>query len=111
MTVWLNGALVPADEARVSVRDHGLTTGDGVFEALKVTGGVPFAVTRHLARLRASAAGMGLPEPDLDRIRAGVARRAGRGRAAGPGPGPDHGDRGGVGARLGPAGRPDQPPG
>ncbi|HEY2130167.1 MAG TPA: aminotransferase class IV [Streptosporangiaceae bacterium] len=73
MTVWLNGTLVPADEARVSVRDHGLTTGDGIFEAAKVTGGVPFALTRHLARLRASAAGLGLPEPDLDQIRAGVA--------------------------------------
>lgn len=72
MTVWLNGALVPADEAGISVRDHGLTVGDGVFEALKVTGGVPFAMTRHLARLRASAAGMGLPEPDLDGIRSGV---------------------------------------
>jgi len=71
--VWLNGTLVPADEARVSVRDHGLTTGDGIFEAAKVTGGVPFALTRHLTRLRASAAGLGLPEPDLDQIRAGVA--------------------------------------
>ena len=70
--MWLNGTLVPADEARISVWDHGLTTGDGVFEALKVTGGVPFAMTRHLARLRASAAGLGLPEPDLDQIRAGV---------------------------------------
>lgn len=72
MAVWLNGTLVPADEARVSVRDHGLTTGDGVFEALKVASGVPFAMTRHLARLRASAAGLGLPGPDLDQIRAGV---------------------------------------
>jgi branched-chain amino acid aminotransferase len=72
VTVWLNGTLVPADEARVSVWDHGLTTGDGVFEALKVAGGVPFAVSRHLARLAASAAGLGLPEPDLDQIRAGV---------------------------------------
>lgn len=68
----MNGTLVPADEARVSVWDHGLTTGDGVFEALKVAGGVPFAMTRHLARLGASAAGLGLPEPDLDQIRAGV---------------------------------------
>ncbi|HTT50710.1 MAG TPA: aminotransferase class IV [Streptosporangiaceae bacterium] len=71
--VWLNGTLVPAGEARVSVLDHGLTTGDGVFEAAKVTGGVPFALTRHLARLRASAAGLGLPDPDLAQIRAGVA--------------------------------------
>jgi branched-chain amino acid aminotransferase len=72
VTVWLNGTLVPVDEARISVWDHGLTTGDGVFEALKVTGGVPFAMTRHLARLRVSAAGLGLPEPDLGQIRAGV---------------------------------------
>lgn len=70
--MWLNGTLVPADAARVSVWDHGLTTGDGVFEALKVTGGVPFAMSRHLARLAASAAGLGLPEPDLDWIRSGV---------------------------------------
>ena len=68
----MNGTLVPDDQARVPVTDHGLTTGDGVFEALKVTGGAPFALTRHLARLCASAAGLGLPEPDLDQIRAGV---------------------------------------
>jgi branched-chain amino acid aminotransferase len=73
MTVWLNGALIPAGDARISVLDHGLTTGDGVFEALKVTGGTAFALTRHLERLRASAAGLGLPDPDLSRIRAGVA--------------------------------------
>src|ERR1700723_4473132 len=68
----MNGTLVPEHQARVPVTDHGLTTGDGVFEALKVTGGVPFALTRHLARLCASARGLGLPEPDLDQIRAGV---------------------------------------
>jgi branched-chain amino acid aminotransferase len=68
----MNGTLVPDDQARVPVTDHGLTTGDGVFEALKVTGGAPFALTRHLARLCASAAGLGLPGPDLDQIRAGV---------------------------------------
>ncbi len=73
MTVWIDGTLVPAGEARVSVLDHGLTTGDGVFEALKIAGGVPFALTRHLDRLRASAAGLGLPAPDCGRIRAGVA--------------------------------------
>ena len=72
----MNGTLVPADQARVPVTDHGLTTGDGVFEALKVTGGVPFALTRHLARLCASARGLGLPEPDLDQIRAAAPRRA-----------------------------------
>lgn len=72
VTVWLNGALVPDDDARISVFDHGLVTGDGVFETVKVTGGLPFALSRHLARLGRSAAGLGLPEPDLEQIRAGA---------------------------------------
>ena len=72
MAVWINGTLVPDDEARISVFDHGLVTGDGVFETVKVAGGVPFALSRHLARLGRSAAGLGLAEPDLEQIRAGV---------------------------------------
>jgi len=72
VTVWINGTLVPDDEARISVFDHGLVTGDGVFETVKVAGGVPFALSRHLARLGRSAAGLGLAEPDLEQIRAGV---------------------------------------
>ncbi len=72
MTVWINGTLLPDSEATISVFDHGLVVGDGVFEAVKVTGGVPFALTRHLRRLARSAAGMDLPEPDLDGIRAGA---------------------------------------
>ena len=58
--VWLSGDLVPADAASVSVFDHGLTVGDGVFETLKAVDGVPFAARRHLERLRHSAAGLGL---------------------------------------------------
>ncbi|WP_058045242.1 aminotransferase class IV [Streptomyces roseifaciens] len=69
MTIWLNGSLQDADGARVSVLDHGLTVGDGVFETLKAVQGRPFALTRHLARLTASARALGLPEPDLDEIR------------------------------------------
>ncbi len=72
MTVWINGALLADSDAMISVFDHGLTVGDGVFETLKVVAGVPFALTRHLERLRRSAAGLGLPEPDLSRLRAGV---------------------------------------
>jgi branched-chain amino acid aminotransferase len=72
MTVWMNGALYADDDARVSVFDHGLVVGDGVFETIKVAKGVPFAMTRHLTRLRKSALGLGLPEPDLDRIRVGA---------------------------------------
>jgi branched-chain amino acid aminotransferase len=72
MVVWINGELVPDDEAKISVFDHGLVVGDGVFETVKVTDGTTFALSRHLLRLSRSAAGLGLPEPDLDQIRAGA---------------------------------------
>jgi branched-chain amino acid aminotransferase len=68
----MNGELLPDDEARISVFDHGLVAGDGVFETIKVTRGVPFALRRHLARLARSATGLGLAEPDLDQIRQGA---------------------------------------
>ncbi|RBM24087.1 aminotransferase class IV [Streptomyces sp. PT12] len=67
--IWLDGELRDADSARVSVFDHGLTVGDGVFETIKTEEGRPFALTRHLDRLAVSAAGLGLPAPDLDDVR------------------------------------------
>jgi branched-chain amino acid aminotransferase len=67
---WVDGALVPLADARVSVLDHGLVVGDGVFETLRVYGGVPFAWRRHLTRLEASATGLGLALPDLRALRA-----------------------------------------
>jgi branched-chain amino acid aminotransferase len=74
MIIWLNGALQddPA-AAGISPLDHGLTTGDGVFETLKIVDGRPFAVTKHLERLVGSAVGLGLPEPDLAQVREGIA--------------------------------------
>ena len=72
VAVWINGALFPDDEARISIFDHGLVVGDGVFEAIKVVAGQPFALSRHLARLSRSAAGLGLPAPDLDAVRVGA---------------------------------------
>jgi len=72
VAVWINGTLVPDDEARISIFDHGLVTGDGVFETIKVVSGVPFALSRHLARLARSATGLGLSTPDLEQIRDGA---------------------------------------
>ncbi|MCC3773166.1 aminotransferase class IV, partial [Streptomyces sp. UNOC14_S4] len=69
MTIWLNGSLLDEENARVSVFDHGLTVGDGVFETVKAVHGRPFALTRHLARLAASARGLGLPAPDPGEVR------------------------------------------
>ena len=71
---WVNGHLL-ADPRQpvIEVSDHGLTVGDGVFEAIKVVDGLPFALDLHLARLRTSALGLGLPAPDDDAVRRGVA--------------------------------------
>ncbi|MDX2597132.1 aminodeoxychorismate lyase [Streptomyces sp. WI03-4A] len=69
MMIWLDGGLRDVATARVSVFDHGLTVGDGVFETVKATHGQPFALTRHLERLTRSAHGLGLPDPDHDEIR------------------------------------------
>ncbi|MFG2308262.1 aminotransferase class IV [Streptomyces sp. NPDC048566] len=69
MKLWLDGGLQDMDAARVSVLDHGLTVGDGIFETVKAVHGRPFALTRHLDRLARSARGLGLPEPDADEVR------------------------------------------
>jgi branched-chain amino acid aminotransferase len=73
MRAWIDGDLLPdPTAAAVSVADHGLTVGDGAFEAIKVVRGLPFALDRHLERLVASAAGLGLPAVDLGAVRRGV---------------------------------------
>lgn len=70
LRVWVDGTLyLNPEEARVSAIDHGIVVGDGVFEAFKAVDGKPFTPTRHLARLKRSAAKLGLPEPDLARVR------------------------------------------
>jgi len=70
--VWINGALHAPEDARISVFDHGILVGDGVFETVKAVRGEAFALTRHLDRLATSAAGLGLPSPDLAAIRQGT---------------------------------------
>jgi branched-chain amino acid aminotransferase len=72
VTAWVDGHLVRLEDARVSVLDHGLVVGDGVFETLRVYDAVPFAWTRHLARLRSSADGLGLDLPAAEELRAAV---------------------------------------
>lgn len=71
--VFLNDGLVPTQQAHISVYDRGFTSGDGVFETLKVIDGQPFAQTRHLDRLAASLRIIGMPAVDSDRLRAAIA--------------------------------------
>jgi branched-chain amino acid aminotransferase len=68
--MWCNGQLLAPSEVRISPFDHGITVGDGVFETLKIIGGTPFAMGRHLRRLDRSAEALGLPSPDHDEVRA-----------------------------------------
>ncbi len=53
--VWFNGQLLPADQASVSVFDHGLLYGDGVFEGIRAYGGRILKLRTHLNRLGQSA--------------------------------------------------------
>jgi branched-chain amino acid aminotransferase len=70
--IWTEGRMVAPDEAALSAVDHGITVGDGVFETCAVLDGQAFALTRHLARLERSAAGMGMAPLDLPKVRGGV---------------------------------------
>jgi branched-chain amino acid aminotransferase len=70
--VWLNGRLLPAWEAHISPFDHGLTTGDGIFESLVTKDGEPFALTRHWRRLQRSGEIMGLKVPGRDELAAAI---------------------------------------
>lgn len=49
--VWVNGRLVPKNQAMVSVYDHGLLYGDGVFEGIRVYRGKIFKLMSHMERL------------------------------------------------------------
>jgi branched-chain amino acid aminotransferase len=57
---YLNGEIVPTDRARVPLLDRGYLYGEGLFETMRSYGERIFARDRHLARLRSSAAELGL---------------------------------------------------
>jgi len=69
---WTNGRIVEPGQPSILADDHAVVAGDGVFETMKVVDGTPFALTRHLRRLEASAAGLGIPEVGEGRVRAAV---------------------------------------
>jgi branched-chain amino acid aminotransferase len=62
-TIWLDGQWLGSDEARISVFDHGLLYGDGVFEGMRVYGGRVFRLQEHLERLYDSAQAIRLEIP------------------------------------------------
>lgn len=70
---WLNGTITPAHQAKVSVFDHGLLYGDGVFEGLRFYNSQVFKLDEHLQRLQRSASAISLNLPfSLDQIRQAI---------------------------------------
>jgi branched-chain amino acid aminotransferase len=63
LKIWLDGELVDKSEAKISVYDHGLLYGDGVFEGIRVYAGRVFELEAHLDRLYASAKAIRLEIP------------------------------------------------
>ena len=55
LKIWLDDKLVDEEQAKVSVFDHGLLYGDGVFEGIRVYGGKIFEFAAHMKRLYESA--------------------------------------------------------
>ena len=53
--IWINGKLYDKEDAKISVYDHGLLYGDGVFEGMRSYGGKVFRLDEHLERLWNSA--------------------------------------------------------
>jgi branched-chain amino acid aminotransferase len=80
-TVWLDGRWLDRDTAAVSVFDHGLLYGDGVFEGMRFYGGKVFRLREHLDRLYDSAHAIWLtipiPKPELAAVTEEGIRRSG----------------------------------
>ena len=64
--VYLNGAFLPIQDAKIPVLDRGFIFGDGVYEVIPAYGREPFRMPHHLARLSHSCDGIGLANPHAD---------------------------------------------
>lgn len=62
-TVSIDGQIVANEQAKISVLDHGLLYGDGLFEGIRVRAGRVFRIQQHLARLQVGARVIGLELP------------------------------------------------
>jgi branched-chain amino acid aminotransferase len=70
---WIDGALVPLDEARVPITDRGFLWGDHVFEIIRAEGRVLLDGEAHLARLARSAALVRMAPPDAASVERAIA--------------------------------------
>jgi branched-chain amino acid aminotransferase len=77
LKIWRDGEIFDPTQAVVSVWDHGLLYGDGVFEGIRLRSGRIYRPQLHLARLRGSARAVALEIPySDDELLAGIAETA-----------------------------------
>ena len=80
-TIWIDGTWHDRDSGKVSVFDHGLLYGDGVFEGIRVYAGKVFKLPEHLDRLWESAHAVlmeiPMPKAELGRVIEEAVRRSG----------------------------------
>ena len=63
MKIWMNGEIVAPEDAKISVLDHGLLYGDGIFEGMRIYGAKVFRLPDHLRRFDTAAKAIGLELP------------------------------------------------
>lgn len=80
-TIWIDGQYFDRDTAKISVFDHGLLYGDGVFEGIRAYGGKIFRLQQHLERLYDSAKAIALDVPmpieEMTRVTVDALERSG----------------------------------
>lgn len=77
LKVWIDGKLYDKENAKISVFDHGLLYGDGVFEGIRIYNGRIFECQAHLRRLFESAKAIRLTIPvPADQLRAAIEQTA-----------------------------------
>jgi len=77
LKVWMDGKLVDKSDAKVSVYDHGLLYGDGIFEGIRIYHGRIFEPDAHLQRLFDSSKAIRLTIPfTADQLRTGIEETA-----------------------------------
>lgn len=70
MKIGLNGSVLDASEAVISVYDHGFLYGMGLFETFRTYGGIPYLLDRHMSRLHSGCEQLGIRyQPDLEQIK------------------------------------------
>ena len=61
MNIWLNGEIIPLENAKISILDHGFLYGHGIFETIRYSDNQLKLIDEHLERLKASASFLHIP--------------------------------------------------